>query len=132
MSDDFNLDACRRHFIGRGIIGLAVVPLGSLVMPGSAQARGGIAPTGPQIVRLPETDQQAVALSYAEDAAMVDTTRFKRTEGGVCGNCQLYSGSENAEWGPCAIFSSRPHPTLNISYVVSAKGWCRSWGPRNG
>ena len=85
-----------------------------------------------EIPKLPENDRQAFALGYKEDAALVASTQYKRTEGTACRNCQLYSGMEGDEWGPCAIFSYRADPTLNNNYVVSVNGWCRSWAPRAG
>lgn len=132
MSDDIESRQGRRHFVGLGILGLALAPLGGLVVARPAHARGGGIFTGPstQIPALPENDRQAAALYYREDASTVDVSRYARAEGGTCRNCQLYSGADDDEWGPCAIFSFRQHPTLNANYVVSARGWCKSWGPR--
>lgn len=132
MFDDTNTDHDRRHFVGRSILSLAMAPLGCLVVPGPAQARGSVGISRPftQIPRLPENDQQAAALSYREDAGATAATANPGQPGGSCRNCQLFSGAETDEWGPCAIFSYRQHPTLNRNFLVSAKGWCKSWGPR--
>jgi hypothetical protein len=131
MSNDNLIDNSRRSFISLSAIGLAVVPLGSILLSRNAEARGGGGVTGKttEIAKLPENDEQAMALGYRADASLVDTTQFKRGEGQFCQNCQLYSGSLNKEWGPCAIFSYRIDPVLHKNYMVSAKGWCRSWGP---
>lgn len=40
-----------------------------------------------------------------------------------CKNCQLYTGEDGAEWGPCAIFPGK---------AVNAEGWCKSWITRTG
>ena len=131
MSNDNLIDNSRRSFISLSAIGLAVIPLGSILLSRNAEARGGGGVTGTttEIAKLPENDEQAMALGYRADASLVDTTQFKRGEGQFCQNCQLYSGSLNKEWGPCAIFSYRIDPVLHKNYVVSAKGWCKSWGP---
>ena len=61
---------------------------------------------------LPEVesgDPTAVALEYVAESA---------TDGQNCANCQLYTGEEGAELGPCAIFPGKS---------VRAAGWCKSW-----
>lgn len=132
MSDATITDNDRRRFIRAGMIGLTLAPLGSLLLTRGAEARGSGGIKGPSsaIARLPENDKQAMALGYKEDANLVDTTKFSRGKDQLCQNCQLYSGSAGEEWGPCAIFSYRIDPKLNQNYVVSGKGWCRSWAPR--
>jgi hypothetical protein len=132
MSNNNSLiDNQRRSFITLSAIGLAAVPLGSLLVSQNAEARGSGGIIGPskEIAKLPENDEQAMALGYRADASLVDTTQFNRGEGQYCKNCQLYSGSLNKEWGPCAIFSYRIDPVLHKNYEVSANGWCRSWAP---
>ena len=132
MSNDNLINNNRRSFITQSAIGLAVVPLGSLLASRNAEARGSGGVIGPskEIAKLPENDKQAIALGYRADANLVDGTKYKRGEGQSCENCLLYSGSPDEEWGPCAIFSYRVDPILHKNYVVSAKGWCKSWGPR--
>ena len=131
MSNDNLIDNNRRSFVTLSAIALAVVPLGSFLASKNAEARGGggVNGTSKEIAKLPENDEQAMALGYRAHASLVDVTKFKRGEGQYCQNCQLYSGSLNKEWGPCAIFSYRTDPVLHKNYVVSAKGWCKSWGP---
>ena len=132
MSDETITNNNRRRFIKVSLIGLTLAPAGNLLLSQSAEARGSRAVTGEttQIAKLPENDRQASALAYKEDAALMDITKYKRVEGATCRNCQLYSGSEEDDWGPCAIFSYRVDSILNKNYEVSAKGWCRSWTPR--
>ena len=80
--------------------GSVLIPLSSLIT-GSAAAQD-----TPQVAL---DDPQAVALGYVHESEVEDQT---------CAGCQLYSGAEGEEWGPCAIF-----PGKN----VAAKGWCKSW-----
>jgi hypothetical protein len=120
------IDSNRRSFMTISAIGLAVAPLGSLLVSRHAEARTGVTQGSTEIPKLPENDKQAIALGYREDA---DLTVAKGKDQ-FCRNCQLYSGSPGEEWGPCAIFSYRIDPRLNKNYVVSVKGWCKSWAPR--
>lgn len=132
--DDVLIDSKRRRFVILSTVGLAVSSLGSLISVRVAEAKG--RSTGPdpalEIPKLPESDKQAEALGYREIGDSVDTTKFARGGGQYCQNCQLYSGLPGESWGPCAVFSYRVDPKLNRNYVVAAKGWCRSWGPRQG
>jgi hypothetical protein len=134
MPEDTMMNNSRRRFVTLSAIGLAVAPLGSLLATRVAEAKG--KSTGPdlasEVPRLPENDKQAMALGYREDGDSVDATKFQRTSGQSCQNCQLYSGTPGDAWGPCAVFSYRVDPRLNKNYVVSGKGWCRSWAPRLG
>jgi len=57
---------------------------------------------------------QAKALEYVHASANPDQ---------LCKNCQLYTGKEGAEWGPCAIFPGKG---------VAANGWCKSWVKKAG
>lgn len=131
MSDDSQrkLHQARRRFVGLGILGLAVAPLGYLVREACA---GGAAPNAGRsgIPSLPEDDGRAMALSYTADTATLDPARYPYMEGTNCRSCQAFGGGSRDDWGRCAIFSARLHPTLNQPYVVSAKGWCKSWAAR--
>lgn len=123
----------RRKFLNTALKGIAVVPLGLILPVTDVQAAKG-APSNngisSEIAKLPENDRQAKALSYKEDATMVDTAQFNRKENQFCSNCQLFSGSPGDIWGPCAIFSYRAHSSIKKPFEVSANGWCKSWGPR--
>jgi hypothetical protein len=75
-------------------------------------------------VRLEESNPQALALGYFEDAAEVDVTRWpkKAQPGGdtqLCSNCVLYSASPDG-WGGCTIFPGK---------LVKGAGWCNAWAP---
>ena len=106
MSNDNLIDNNRRSFITISTIGLAILPLGSFLVSQNAEARGsgGVASPSKEIAKLPENDEQAIALGYRADANLVDNTKFKRAEDQYCQNCQLYSGSLNKEWGPPVPF----------------------------
>ncbi|MEI6334027.1 MAG: high-potential iron-sulfur protein [Methylococcaceae bacterium] len=133
MSDSTITDNQRRRFIRVSLIGLTLAPAANLLLNRRAEARGSRAIKGfsTEVPNLPESDPQATALAYKEDAASVDVTKYKKVEGASCRNCLLYSGAEGDSWGPCAVFSYRIDPKLNRNYVVSAKGWCRSWALRS-
>lgn len=98
----------RRRFIKLGLLGIAAVPLGNLLLhkvtPAQAQ----------DMAKLEESDPQAQALNYVNDATQAEA----RQEGHFCDNCQLYQGDPEAEWGPCAIFPGKQ---------VNAKGWCSAY-----
>ncbi len=70
---------------------------------------------------LAEDDPTAKALSYVHDATKVDSAM--RTGENFCHNCQHYSGTKGAEWGPCALFPGK---------AVAANGWCNAWAARSG
>ena len=77
MSNDNLIDNNRRSFITLSAIGLAVVPLGSFLVSQNAEARGsgGVTGTSKEIAKLPENDEQAIALGYRADANLVDVTQ---------------------------------------------------------
>jgi hypothetical protein len=106
----------------------------------AAVFRNGVAhavqkPVPPGTPALDPEDAQAKALSYTPDVADVDSEALNlktapAAAGQNCGNCQLFSGTPGAEWGPCAVFSYRTDPKTRQNLVVSADGWCKAWAPR--
>ena len=80
--------------------GTVLIPLASLV-PGIARSQ--------DMPKVELDDPQAVALGYIHETENPEQ---------MCLNCQLYTGAEGEEWGPCAIFPGKS---------VAAKGWCKSW-----
>jgi High potential iron-sulfur protein len=69
--------------------------------------------------KLEESDAQAKALSYVQDATKVDKTKFpKHTASDNCSTCQLYTGKPADAGGPCPLFAGKQ---------VAAKGWCSAW-----
>jgi hypothetical protein len=66
-----------------------------------------------------QTDTNAVALGYKEDATKVDKAKYpKFAVGQSCANCGMYQGAKGAETGGCPIFTGKQ---------VSAKAWCSAW-----
>ena len=59
--------------------------------------------------RVDPEDPQAKALSYVHETPNPENN---------CANCQLYTGAEGSEWGPCGIFPGKQ---------VAAAGWCSAW-----
>ena len=112
-------DQGRRQFLKLGGAGLALASASPFLVESAWAGRTGrITNNEPAI--LDPADPQARALSY---------TAHSSKAGQSCGNCQLYTGSEGEEVGPCAIFSYRVSPA-GLQLMVQATGWCRSWGPR--
>lgn len=111
-------DQSRRRFMKLNLLGLALAPTASLFLSGNAWAvkrENGL----PAI--LDAEDPQAQALDY--------TAQSPRGQQ-ACHNCQLYTGTEGEESGPCAIFSYRNDAQSGKSLWVNATGWCRAWAPR--
>lgn len=103
------VDTSRRRFLRTSLMGVAAVPVAAtLFRPHSASAQ--------DMPRLEESDPAAQGLNYRHDASAV--TSGARQEGAICANCQLYQGSADAEWGPCAAFPGK---------LVNANGWCSAW-----
>ena len=126
-----NINSSRRNFVKLSISGLATVPVCAWLVS-SAHA---VQTDQPGFAPIDENDPHARALGYKHDASQVDTKRFpvRATRVGAqqyCKNCQLYTGVEGKEWGPCGIFSYRNDPKTGNPFAVSANGWCVSWGPR--
>lgn len=116
----------RRSFVKLSVLGLAVAPLGHLLMGKPVQAASAQREGPSEVPKVDMDDAQAKALYYVENATK---SSFRKNDVQFCHNCMLYSGQAGAQWGPCAIFSYRQN-SYNQPFVVSASGWCRSWGPR--
>lgn len=72
--------------------------------------------------KLQESDPQAMALAYVEDASRVDSAKQARYEPGQnCANCALYIVGDDPDWGGCSIFAGK---------LVSASGWCSVYAPK--
>jgi len=71
------------------------------------------APAGPLVS---ESEPQAVAVGYVNDAQHADLRRFPSYHPGQrCANCRLFQGAPAATQAPCAFFNGRS---------VLASGWC--------
>jgi len=73
-------------------------------------------------VLLQETDTQAMAFGYVNDAKRVDSKKHPRFQAGQnCGNCALFQGKSTDSKGACPLFGSK--------HVASA-GWCNAWAKK--
>jgi hypothetical protein len=95
----------RRTFLGASATAIVSVPLLNLAS-GSVDAA--------DVPKVDPNDAQAKALSYVHQSPKPDN---------LCANCQLYTGSADADWGPCAIFPGKQ---------VASAGWCSAWVKRAG
>lgn len=111
----------RRTFLKSG----AFAVLGaSLVTRWIGNDRANAQAPKPELVK--ESDPQAQALGYAEDANKVDTKKWPKRAGPdgkkqFCYNCQFYvspTDPKKSATAPCQILSNK---------LVKAKGWCNTW-----
>lgn len=98
----------RRRLLRGALLGAAAAPLAYM----GVRSSNVLAQDMP---RLEEDDPQAVALNYVHDAADKDDMR---ESGAICGNCRLYLGEGDEEWGGCTAFPGK---------VVNINGWCSAW-----
>lgn len=71
--------------------------------------------------KVAETDAQAVALGYKEDATKADKVKFpKYAAGQHCGSCQLYQGPASG-LGNCALFPGK---------AVPSTAWCSAYAKK--
>jgi hypothetical protein len=120
LSGEKVADQGRRRFMKLNLLGLALAPTASLLVGETAWAAGRSGRAPKDMAVLDPADPQAKALHYTPDSSK---------EGQSCSDCQLYTGTAGEDYGPCAIFSYRVAPS-GEQIMVSAAGWCRSWGPR--
>lgn len=71
-------------------------------------------------VKLTEDDKYAKSMGFRYDTTKVDQAKYPRHDAATqqCSKCQLYSGKEGEEWGPCSFFGHR---------LVNHNGWCRNF-----
>ncbi|MEE4379834.1 MAG: high-potential iron-sulfur protein [Candidatus Competibacteraceae bacterium] len=118
--NDQHPDNRRRSFLKISAFSLVSVPIGGWLA--NQQARAADMP------QLDESDPTAQALGYVHDATKANVAEFPKRSGPdgadqFCRNCQLYTGSDGSEWGPCSIFPGK---------VVNANGWCNAWVQKAG
>ena len=92
----------------------------ALALAAAASALARVASAQP--AKLAESDPQAVALGYREDATKVDARKFPAWAAGrVCSNCQLFQGKPSDPFAPCGVMGGK---------LVNAKGWCVAWAKK--
>ena len=98
----------RRTFIIHAVVG------GSALGATLAMAQAG--------PKLEETDPQATALGYKQDATKVDATKYpKHAATDNCAGCQLFLGKPKDAAGGCPLFAGKQ---------VAAAGWCSAWAKK--
>jgi hypothetical protein len=71
---------------------------------------------------LTEDDAYAKSMGFKLDTNQVDAAKYpKHSAEQSCVTCQLYSGNEGDELGPCSFFGGR---------LVPPTGWCRNYKAR--
>lgn len=86
-------------------------------MPEATQSTSSAAAANLPMVE--QSDAQAVALGYVDNAMKADSTKFKSYKpGSQCSGCALYLGKAGDASGPCPLF---------VGKRVAATGWCGSW-----
>ena len=77
--------------------------------------------SGADLPRLDQSEPQAQALAYVNDATSIDASAQPRFQAGqACANCSLFLGGDD-QWGPCSIFPGK---------AVNAGGWCSVYAPK--
>lgn len=72
--------------------------------------------------QLSESDPQAMALGYLDDASQVDAGKYPRFEANqACKNCALFQAKGDEEWAGCTLFPGK---------VVNTNGWCNAYAPK--
>ena len=98
----------RRTFVIQSVVGAGVLATAQL-----AQAQAPL---------VQESDPQAVALGYKNDATKVDKVKYpKYAPGQDCANCALYQGKPSDAAAGCPLFAGKQ---------VAAKAWCSAWAKK--
>lgn len=102
----------RRTLLKGALLGVAAVPVSSLLSRTANAAAGKVDPNEPQ----------AKSLGYVEDATKVDAKANPNYKAGQqCANCLQSKPNGSAPYIPCNIFAGRD---------VAAKGWCKVYVKR--
>ena len=95
----------RRDFLRQSLLGLAAVPLGSILISPRAFAD--------DLPRLDPASDQAQALEYVEDASEAEG-HDRWQEGQQCSNCRFFDPDTEG----CELFPGKS---------VEPNGWCNTW-----
>jgi hypothetical protein len=103
----------RRQFLFQVAAGVATLSLARFATAEEAEAaKPALAPD----------DAYAKAMGFVLNTEDADSEKFpKHSTDQQCAKCQLYSGAEGAELGPCSFFGGRQVPPT---------GWCRNFKPK--
>ena len=108
------MDPERRDLLKAGSLMLVSLAAMSRAVHSHAQAKA--------LPHVAESDAQAMALGYREDAKKVDRQKFPAYKPGTdCDDCIQFEGKKKEAFGPCKIFPGK---------AVSAKGWCSAFQPK--
>ncbi|MDD2808805.1 high-potential iron-sulfur protein [Rhodoferax sp.] len=94
----------RRVFMMQSVVGASVL------------ASGAAMAAAPMVA---ETDGNAKALAYVEDATKSKNAKYKA--GSACGNCALFQGKAGDAAGGCPLFAGKQ---------VTAKAWCSAYAKK--
>ncbi len=100
------IDGGRRKFLKASAMGVAALPLATLVHQRTVKA-------------MPQAEDDH-AHDYVNDAADADHPRYE--EGQYCDNCTFWEGEVENGWGECS------HPDFT-DVLVKDKGWCGVYAP---
>jgi len=104
----------RRKFMFQVAVGASALTLARFVSAEDAAA----APKP----RLTEDDAYAKSMGFRLNTENVDQAKYpKHTTDQHCAKCQLFSGEDGDEVGPCSFFGGR---------LVPPTGWCRNFKPK--
>jgi len=92
----------RRRFIAMGSVGLATIPVSSMLSTAVAD----------DLPMVDPESAQAKALQYVTATA---------TEGQMCSNCVLYQGDADTPAAACGVFPGSS---------VGKDAWCAAWSPK--
>lgn len=127
MSQDSKSQSRREFLKAAGIGAVLAVPAANALsgqLLGASEAHAQAAPT-----MVKETDPNAVALGYKEDATKVDVKKYTKRAGAdgktqFCYNCQFFQAKTKdpkTEAAVCTLFAGK---------AVKGAGWCNSWAKR--
>jgi hypothetical protein len=101
----------RRTFINQVVVGTSLLAIGRLGLAEEAQKEA-----------LSPDDAYAKAMGFVVDTNNANSEKFpKHTPEQSCKSCQLFSGAEGDDLGPCSFFGGR---------LVPPTGWCRNYKPK--
>lgn len=103
----------RRTFLSHVVVGTSLLSVARLGLTEEAEATK---------EALSADDPYAKAMGFVLDTNDADSAKFpKHSTEQSCKTCQLFSGAEGDDLGPCSFFGGR---------LVPPNGWCRNYKPK--